>query len=105
MISISRLYSSWVLMFPLRYLWSDYEYKGKYVYLDPGKKDDDRSHVVELDLQVGQKLKAGVSGVVLQQAFQTVANHGCSGYVHDDGNNTQLKKRADRANNKLSQSC
>jgi len=33
-----------------------------------------------------------VSSVVLQQAFQTVANHGGSGYVHNDGNDTQLKK-------------
>lgn len=30
--------------------------------------------------------------MVLQQAFEKAANHGCSGYVHDNGNNTQLKK-------------
>ncbi len=33
-----------------------------------------------------------MSGVVLQQAFEKVANHGRSGYVHDDSDNTQLKK-------------
>lgn len=70
----------------------DYVNRGRDVYLDPGKKDDNCSHVVELDLQVGQRLKAGVSSVVLQQAFEKVAYHGCSGYVHDDSNNTQLKK-------------
>lgn len=62
------------------------------VYLDPGKEDNDCGHVVELDLQVGQRLKTRVSSVVLQQAFEKVAYHGCSGYVHDDRNNTQLKK-------------
>lgn len=77
---------------PLRQFGSDYEPKGKYLYLDPGKKDDDCSHVVKLDLQGGQRLKAGVSSVVLQQAFEKVTNHGCSGYVHDNSNNTQLKK-------------
>lgn len=61
-------------------------------YLDPRKEDDHCSHVVKLDLQVGQRLKAGVSRVVLQQAFKQVSNHGCSCYVHDDGNDTQLKK-------------
>lgn len=60
------------------------------LYLDPGEKDNDGSHVVELDLQVGQRLKAGVSGVVLQQAFEKTTNHRRSGYVHDDRNNTQL---------------
>lgn len=65
----------------------------KNVYLDPGKKDDDRSHVVELDLQVGQRLEAGVSIVVLQQAFEKISNHGCSGYVHDNSNNTQLRNK------------
>ena len=65
---------------------------GEVSYLDPGEEDDDRSHVVELDLQVGQGLETGVGTVLLQQAFETTANHGCSGYVHDDGNNTQLEK-------------
>ena len=65
----------------------------KNVYLDPGKKDDDRGHVVELDLQVGQKLEARVSIVVLQQAFEQISNNGCSGYVHDNSNNTQLRNK------------
>lgn len=41
----------WVL--PLWWFTSDYEPKGKDLYLDPGKKDNDCGHVVELDLQVG----------------------------------------------------
>lgn len=56
-------------------------------YLYPAEKDYHCSHVVELDLQVSQRIKAGVRGVVLQ-AFQEVSTHGCSGYAHDNGNNT-----------------
>lgn len=39
-----------------------------------------------------------MSTVVLQQAFEKVANHGCSGYVHDNSNNTQLKKKEQTTN-------
>lgn len=77
-------------MVVLDWLWTKQTETG--LYLDPGEEDDDSSHVVELDLQVGQRLKARVSGVVLQQAFQTAPNHRCSGDVHDNGYNTQLKE-------------
>lgn len=33
-----------------------------------------------------------MSSVVLQQTFEKISNHGCSGDVHDDGNDTQLRK-------------
>lgn len=33
-----------------------------------------------------------MSSVVLQQTFEKISNHGCSGDVHDDGNDTQLGK-------------
>lgn len=61
-------------------------------YLDPGEKDNNCSHIVELNLQTGQRLKDGVDSVVLQQAFEKVFNHSCSGYAHDNRNNTQLNK-------------
>lgn len=51
-------------------------------YLEPGEEDNDGSHVVELDLQIGQRLKTGVRSVILQQSFEPTADHGCSGYVH-----------------------
>lgn len=75
----------------------------KDLYLDPGKKHNDGSHVVELDLQAGQRLKAGVPSVVLQQAFEKIANYGCSGYVHDNSNKTQLRKEQREQTTKLNQ--
>lgn len=56
-------------------------------YLYPAEKDYHCSHVVELNLQVSQRIKARVGGVVLQP-FEEVSNHGCSGYAHNNGNNT-----------------
>lgn len=33
-----------------------------------------------------------MSSVVLQQTFEKISNHGCSGDVHDDSNNAKLRK-------------
>lgn len=69
--------------------------KQKDRYLDPGKEDNDGGNVVELDLQVGQRLKAGMSRVVFQQPFEENSNHRCPGDVHDDRNNAQLGKEGE----------
>lgn len=81
-------------------------HKEKDLYLDPGEKYNDSRHIVELDLKVSQSLKAGVSGMVLQQTSAKVFNHGCSGYVHDYSDKAQLRneQRGNRTQSMLSTS-
>lgn len=70
-------------------------------YLDPGEEDYDGGNVVKLDLQIGQRLKAGVSRVVLQQPFEKNPNHRCPRNVHDDRNDAQLSKEGESTDQKV----
>lgn len=46
-----------------------------------------------------------MSGVVLQQTFEQISNRGRSGDVHDDGNNTKLRKEQSGNSSQVIKMC